>query len=167
MAYEKYFQWLINKIEYTDGYIPLLTRLWDIPFNSQERMDENRAADGVGLRYSYFTDPGIVAGMNYNHPVSVLEVFIALAGRMNSIVEDSDDRAPEFFWTMINNIGLGLQTADNFDPSYVDFRLDILFNKQYERDGSGGGLFVITNQNHDMRDADLWYQAMWYLAEEV
>lgn len=171
--YEDYFQWLLYKItpaghsvDEISHYSSLLSYLFDCEFHSQHPMDKNRIYDADKMRSDFYSRPGIVAGMSRNLPISVLEVLIALAERMNQVVEDSDNRTSEFFWTMINNLGLTLNN-DMFYKDYVDMRLGVLYNHDYERDGSGGALFTIHDPNHDMRDADLWYQAMWYLADNV
>lgn len=172
--YQDYFQWLLvkiipngKKLEDISIYSSLLEYLYNTEFASQHPMDQNRIVDGEKLRYDFYEKSGIVAGMHNNQPVSVLEVLIALAERMNKVVEDDKNRAPEFFWMMIDNLGMSTLRNDMFYPRYVNMRLAVLYDHDYERDGSGGALFVINDPNHDMRDADLWYQAMWYLADDI
>lgn len=172
--YEEYFQWLLYKItpaghpvDDISHYSSLLSYLFDCEFQSKHPMDKNRIYDADKMRSDFYSKPGIVAGMSRNLPISVLEVLIALSERMNQVVEDSDNRTAEFFWTMIDNLGLGTEFNEGFDKAYTNYRLGVLYDNAYERDGSGGALFTINDPNHDMRDADLWYQAMWYLADNV
>lgn len=172
--YEKYLNWLLMKVvpnnRSIDDLLPfenLLVYLYNTEFASRHPMDKNRIYDGEKLRVDFYENPDIVAGMRKNHPVSVLEVLIALAERMNQVVEDTENKTPEFFWTMIDNLGLGSEYNTSFDKAYTNVRLGVLYDNAYERDGSGGALFVIHDPNHDMRDADLWYQAMWYLADDI
>jgi len=172
MRYSGYFEWLVKKIspsigENAEDFSRLLEYLYNTPFSSHHPMDDNRIADAEAMRSRYFLRPEIVTGMRKTQPVSVLEVLIALAKRMNQIVEDDYDKAPHFFWLMMENLGLIEQNNVLFDPAYVNYRLDILRERKFEPDGSGGALFIIQNPNHDMRDADLWYQAQWYLADNV
>lgn len=172
MKYDGYFEWLIKKVTPNMGpnaedYQRLFEYLYNSPFSSHHPMDDNRIADAESMRSRYFMRPEIVAGMRKAQPVSVLEVLIALAKRMNNVVEDDYDKAPYFFWMMLENLGLIEQNNIVFDPEYIKHRLDILRERDFEPDGSGGALFVIQNPNHDMREADLWYQAQWYLADNV
>jgi hypothetical protein len=77
------------------------------------------------------------------------------------------NRTGEWFWVGINNLGLGHMYNSNFDENYVDMCLDRFENRQYNADGTDGGLYILENPapNQDMRYADVWYQINWYLSE--
>ena len=75
------------------------------------------------------------------------------------------DRTGQWFWTMIANVGLGSQNDLNYDPAYVDSCIEIFVRRQYDADGSNGGLFILQNPRRDLREVEIWYQAMWYLSE--
>jgi hypothetical protein len=40
-------------------------------------------------------------------------------------------------------------------------------DREYNPDGSNGGLFVLKNPRADLRETEIWYQAMWYLTEQL
>jgi hypothetical protein len=126
-------------------------------------MDRNRAIDGICLREKYGCSNSLL-----NEPCSVLEMLIALAARMeNQIMSsfDAGDRTGQWFWTMINNLELNKLDDDHFNAELADYYIDRFLYREYEFDGSGGGLFVLDRPPQDLRDVEIWIQANWYLGE--
>ena len=79
------------------------------------------------------------------------------------IMDDMEqgNRTGLWFWNMIVNLGLGTMSDNNFDIDYCEFVIDRFLKRKYEKNGKGG-LFSIED-DRDMRTAEIWYQAMWYL----
>lgn len=168
-----YFNWLYEKvtdIRYTPAgsYRLLLAMLHDIDFVAMLDMDENRATDGIELRYQFGNKMGIepteVAYYLDKRPASVLEVLIGLAERYEiHILGDSNygNRCALWFWSMIENLGLDEMEDSCFDPEITSQVIDKFLNRQYERNGRGGAFY--TTQNCDMRTIEMWYQfSIWY-----
>ena len=129
--------------------------------------DENRAEDGIALRYrfAYGYHSPASAETFLDGPCSVLEMMVALAIRCEETIMDNPligDRTGQWFWGMIVSLGLGSMMDDRFDEDYVDFVINRFLNREYEPNGKGG-LFTIKNCVQDLRDVEIWYQICWYL----
>lgn len=145
-------------------------RLHSITFSYSIPNDANRAEDGEDLRYRFTLLQGYEYIPNeWNDPCSVFEMMAALAIRCEETIMDNPDigdRTGQWFWGMINNLGLGAMTDDRFDKIYVDAVIERFLNRDYEPDGTGG-LFRIKNCRQDLRDVEIWYQLNWYLENFV
>lgn len=171
---QAYFEWLIEigiGFEKYERYSKLIHALDGTDFIYTIPLDGNRFEDGIALRYRYgieeCVDESEIASVLDIHPCTMLEMMIALAFRVEeSIMSNADDgdRTKKWFWIMIDSLGLSDMTNDHFDMEYFQSAMDRLTNHMYERDGSGG-LFTIPNSKRDMRTAEIWYQANWYLVE--
>lgn len=172
---QDYFHWLCDLIHAEDGHATfsllaqeLHTRefVWTIP------NDDNRAMDGRGLRERYaYENPYERTKTLDDMPCSVLEMLIALAGRMDfelSDANDDTDLTTSYFWEMMDNIGLSSYSDDVFleidGPFAVDAIIQALLNREYDGDGEGG-LFPLKHPQEDQRDVELWYQMNAYLEE--
>ena len=176
---EEYYGWLLDKVMddrhlARRSYCKLLSYLFDTEFVwlKSMPMDENRAIDGLDLRRTFASDCGyiysdVIDSMGHS-PCSMLEMMIAVAVRCEvHIMQDEEfgNRTGQWFWTMIVNLGLDSQTDEHFDECAADAIIAIFTNRQYERNGEGGGLFVIHNSRYDMRTTEIWYQLNYYLSE--
>lgn len=156
-----YFNCLYDVIDNTKciSYRKLLQHLHSIEFEFIIPRDANRAADGVDLRYRFGYDRHI------GGPCSVFEMMVALALRCEEwIMTDGryGDRTGQWFWAMIKNLGLASMTDDRFDKEFVNEKIQIFLNRNYEPDGTGG-LFTVRNCDCDLRDVEIWTQLLWYL----
>lgn len=170
----EYFDWLCNivcknRFHKANSYRKLLQRLHETDFIYYIRNDENRACDGIGMRYRFAVE-------NYRHdkneiedilagPCSVLEMMIALAVRCEENLTDNPDigdRTGQWFWVMIASLGLNGMTDEHFDIDYVDEVMVRLLERKYEPDGKGG-LFTVRNCDEDMRKIEIWAQLLRYL----
>lgn len=169
----EYFDWmcqLVSDKQYIGdrSYRKLLSKLHNIPFTYTIDMDGNRAADGIDLRYRFGYERNyedyIIASFLDDKPCSVLEMIVALALRCETIMEDPDygDRTGEWFWGMIESLGLEFMDDTSFNRDYVDDVIDIFLSRDYGRDGRGG-LFTIKHPKRDLRTVEIWYQMNWYL----
>lgn len=166
----EYFDWMYDlvcadRFHGDISYWDLLTHLHNIPFRYILPMDENRANNGIELRWRFalhcgFRDvPDALDG-----PCSVLEMMIALALECEEWMDDTSygDRTTQWFWGMITNLGLGSMYDSRFDTQYVDNVIDDFLDRKYAPDGRGG-LFRIRDCEYDLRDVEIWHQMCWYL----
>ena len=171
----EYFKWLCNIVcgkRYSKqvSYQKLLNCLHNIDFRYSIPRDENRANDGIDLRYRFarlkhHDDPYDLILDILDRPCSVLEMMVALAIRCEeSIMTDTHygDRTGQWFWVMITSLGLGAMRDDIYDEEYVENCLIRFLNHDYEPNGKGG-LFTIRGIKEDLRKVEIWYQLCWYL----
>lgn len=169
---ELYFNWLydIMNLKYSrestvTSFESLFRCLHSIPFRWTYRMDENRAADGIGLRKEFYRETGYVDEEQLDGPCSVLEMMIALALRCENQIMDNPlygDRSRFWFWVMVRNLGLGGQTDDMFNEKTVIDAVNKFLDHNYDRDGEGS-LFYVRNTQKDHRKMEIWAQMSDYL----
>ena len=171
----EYFEWIYDLIcgqryQYAVSFRKLLIYLHDTEFTYLIPRDENRAKDGINLRYrfclacGYDDSYGIIMNI-LKGPCSVLEMMVALSIRCEEeIMDDPDlgDRTSQWFWRMIVSLGLGSMVDERFDISMVHDVVERFLNREYEPNGKGG-LFTIRHCEYDLRDVEIWYQLCWYL----
>lgn len=171
---DRYFDWmyqLVSNERYTKGksYKKLLYHLHNIDFQYLLPMDENRAEDGISLRYRFgyekkYEDTMIASYLD-NRPCSVLEMIIALALRCEEhIMYDPEigNRTGQWFWDMITSLGLEYMNDSDFDMTYTNDVIFRFMGRKYKQNGKGG-LFTIEHCKYDMRAVEIWWQMNWYL----
>lgn len=166
---KEYFEWLYDyicrgKFDRGISYKKLFAFLHSIEFRYSIPMDENRAHDGIDLRYRFAQVSDIDRNL-LRGPCSVLEMMIAIAIRCEENIMDDTrygNRTDQWFWSMINNLGLKGMWNDNFDEEEANRIIQRFLNRDYEPDGKGG-LFTVPNCKRDLRDVEIWYQLQWYL----
>lgn len=173
----EYFEWLLGRVS-TGGFNALrygrvLAQLHETEFVYILDMDENRADDGVDLRYRFAYERGMelneARAYLDERPCSVLEMMVALAIRCEEqIMSDPDegDRTGKWFFDMIRSLGLESMTDERFSERKCLYILSRLMRREYEPCGLGG-LFTISNPVYDLREVEIWYQMMLYLEEDV
>lgn len=166
-----YFEWIYElvcngRFAKSITYRQLLTFLHDTEFIYFVPYDENRAAEGIALRYRYCLLHDCEDMECYlTGPCSVLEMMVALAIRCEENIMDDPakgDRTSQWFWSMITNLGLGSMSDNNFNEWLVNDIITRFLERDYEPDGRGG-LFTVKNWNRDMRTAEIWHQLMAYI----
>lgn len=169
----EYFEWLCevvcgDRFHKNISYERLLNCLHSIEFRTVISNDINRAKDGVDLRRRYYLYTGQRAHMN-GCPCTVLEMMVALTIRCEESIMDNPsygDRTKQWFWSMINTLGLSNMDDAHFDEDIVRQKIDIFLDREYEPDGQGG-LFRIKHCRRDLRKVEIWYQLCWYLDQFV
>lgn len=166
---EKYFNWLVNivckdRFANVNSYSKLLSYLHNTPFTWSIPMDQNRAEDGIELRYYFAYEHHIRDYGELEGPCSVFEMVLALAMKMEDIMDDPSygNRTSQWFWRMLTNLGLSGMSNRLFDITYVE---DVVVNflyRNYESNGEGN-IFIVKNPAEDMRDVEIWDQMLWYL----
>lgn len=165
----EYFEWMYHTV--CDGrfaekhsYRKLLTYLHSVEYFWIIPDDGNRAADGEeGLRWRFFYENDLPEE-DMNRNCSVLEMILAMAYRCEEIMDDASvgDRTVQWFWKMINNLGLSGMTDTRFDLIHTEEVIDRFLNRDFEPDGQGS-LFKIRNCEYDLRDVKTWTAMLWYL----
>ena len=169
----EYFEWLFDlmcasRFARQNSYRNLLTHLHSIIFDYSIPNDENRARDGISLRYRFILSHDQYSDSDLDYldgPCTVFEMIAALAIRCEEQYMDNPtvgDRTRQWFWNMIVNLGLGDMCNDRYDEQYVETVIVRFLNRDYEPDGRGG-LFTIPNCRYDLRTVEIWYQLNWYL----
>lgn len=170
----EYLKWLYDAVfDEHDNYIRLATILHDIPFTYILDRDENRAMDGIELRYKfmcansmYDKDYEDIFG---DEPCSVFEMLVALAVRIEDQFMDNleDYRVPKWFSIMLTNLGLAPYTDSYFNNWGMEYEvkgiIDNFLNRTFKPDGYGS--IFTTKRDVDMRDVEFWCQATWYLSD--
>lgn len=173
---KEYFEWLCDFV-YDEkrmsrglSYNKMFSFLFDTPFHWTMTMDENRAADGIDLRYRFGREYGIadpiIASYLDDRDCSMLEMMVALALRMeNQIMENPDvgNRVGQWFWDMVVSLDINMPDS-RFDCGRADASINRLLEHTYKRNGEGG-LFTIRGSGKDMRRTEIWYQMCYYIDE--
>ena len=175
---EEYFEWLYNYVcngraHSNVSYKKLFRVLHSIPFIYIIRNDVNRAVDGKDLRNRFifekrYDDRNLLYLIRGK--CTVLEMIIALAIRCEETIMDDTrygDRTKQWFWTMLNNLGISNITDEVFDNLYhnkecIETHINKFLYHEYEPNGKGG-LFYIRNCDKDLRYEEIWTQLCWYL----
>lgn len=173
---KEYFDWVYHLVcddKYYKklSYFKLLNALYDTQFYYFIERDANVADAGLQLRYRFAYRRGYSRELIEKEidirPCSVLEMMVALSMSIEENIMDDPsygNRIGQWFWNMIVNLGLGSMDDTKFDYNYYIFVINRFMNREYEKNGEGG-LFTVNNATKDMRDVEIWYQAMWYLDE--
>lgn len=170
---DAYFEWmcrLVGSQMYRNrSYRRLLSHMHTVAFRAMLSMDENRASDGIDLRYRFGDEQAIdtcmISAYLDDRPCSVMEMMVALAHRCEEqIMDDPEigDRTGTWFWVMIDNLGLREMSDGQYDRAQVERVLQKFMNRQYKRNGKGG-LFSVERSCRDFREAEIWNQMNWYL----
>ena len=169
----EYFEWLYglvckNRFPADATFRKLLMYLHGAEFTFIIPMDENRASNGVSLRWKYICDRDYSDDIldDLDGPCSILEMMIALSFKCEDFMDDPDigDRFTQWFWHMIVSLGLGTMDDRHFNKRRVKSIVDCFLNRDYSPDGNGG-LFTIENCDTDLRRVEIWHQMCWYLNE--
>lgn len=166
-----YFDWLYSlAMNGNEEYKYLCAYLHGRDFVYILPMDDNRFEDGISLRYRFGREQGFpnsaVARELDTRPCSVLEMMVALALRIEEEImseEDLGDRTSEWFARMLYSLDLLEMTDRRFDESVAERAINNFLNRNYRRDGKGGLFTICDRPDRDMRNVEIWYQAMWYL----
>jgi hypothetical protein len=159
---ERYFHWLLkfigNGLCRKNSYFELLKYLFNTDYYWSIPMDEDRAADGVDLRYRFVVECGEDLEASYMYlsgPPSVLEVLIALSIKMEYIARGSIElsKAGQWFWGMIKCLNI----FDYYDGNFNSEEVEYCLNRWFENEDNAS----IFPNGH----GELWSQAMNFLSD--
>lgn len=173
----QYLDWLCERVESHKAHVrcerELLEVLYGKDFHPLIPNDDNREADGIALRecFGLETDRvGIEDRMGW--PCTLLEMLIALAERMDYILNDlsRSNRTAKWFWLIVGNLKLEEYCPEDQNADDImrrnNRKLRKFLNRKYDYDGNGG-LFPLDNPDKDQRNVELWYQMQEYVMEEL
>ena len=164
-----YFDWLVYQISpdhfMRERYSELLFALYSTEFFWVLQRDRNRAEDGLELRKKF--DREIGGDIDILGPCTCLEMMVALAIRCeNELMYDPDfgDRTDQWFWMMIENLGLDQFDDDNFDEDEIDYILERFMKREY---GIHGKYCMFPSQESidELEKMELAYQINFYVKE--
>lgn len=147
-----------------DGYECLMKKLYSIPFYSDIPLDKNLIDKVIDFRWE-------IGYVGVDKP-SVFEVLVILSMDIERNImhkTEAGNRTSEWYWIMMRHLDFAYFDDEEYDDicdEVVDKNVDILLSRDYNRDGSDGGLFVVNEPDYDMRKAPLWTQTCWFLREK-
>ena len=177
LAVRDYLLWLggfVCPASVQDRYKSLFSVLSERAFVPSVRHDDNREFEGQELRYRYADLEGLSDDFWVGilpEECLILEMLIAMALRIEEdFMHDPElgNRTGQWFWEMLDNLGLADMDDLNYDEDYVQMRINIFLDRDYDRDGVGG-LFRLKHcpKDVDMRKTEIWYQMGYYISEKM
>ena len=169
---KEYFNWLLHFIgngnHRNSEYFTLLRYLYNTVFMWTDVYDSNRASDGISLRDQFASESGVIF-YGYDRPCSMLEMMVALAIKMELILRGSVklSKCSQWFWGMVTSLGLEQMNDCEFDELYFQDVMTNFVRRNYNNDGRGGLFRVRNSENIDMRNLEIWDQAMRYIDEII
>lgn len=167
-----YYKWICSMIFPDENlrtrYSNVLHLLHNTQFQYTMALDENRMKDGIDLRYHFSCAckiPYEIVSQSFDrNSCSMLEMMASLAVRCeNDIMSDNmyGDRTSQWFSLMFCNLGLDKYVNDCWTiNSYYEVKniLRKCMFREYDRDGSNGGLFKFDSPYYDLRNMQIWDQ---------
>ena len=171
LTINKYLRWLRALVEQPGpSYDILFDVAWSLQYSYDIPNDSNRAQDGILLRRRFESETSL--RLPYLGECRMLEFLIALAVRLNEGAYDyrNPNMEPYWFWILMGALGLD-EYDDTYDFSTIHENIaDILMrlnSREYNFDGSGGGLFPLDDAAEDQRGVEIWYQMQAFLRENM
>lgn len=171
-----YFHWLCSFVELDQrpdsndfSWAHCFRLLYNTEYTWVNERDENRACDGLALRWRFILDNPEYEQYIYilDGPCNVLEMMVALAVRCEEQIMDDPaygNRTYYWFFSMIRSLGMSGNYNAGFNRRLCRKCLDRWMNGEYEPDGKGG-LFTLKDPPCDLREVEIWVQLNWWLNE--
>jgi len=167
-----YRNWLCYTM-HADNYHILFDILYGTEFSWILPEDEHRASAGRYLRERFEAETGLACKDEWTDwPCSFLEMLVALAYDMESILYNPSegDSTYIWFWEIVENLDL----ADLDDRTmigspqrtyrHVNSVCYQVCNRTFDRNG-WGGLFPLRAPVEDQREVEIWFQMQSYILE--
>ena len=162
-----YLEWLHDMVGPQEQGITH-DKLWDKLYHYEFVMlvpnDDNRCMDGIALRKEFVHHSGRLfnPGRHWmEEGCTVLEMLIGVARHLSFTAEGE---VGEWFWHLINNLGLTRFNDRRYHAGRVHEILERFVWRGYSYDGNGG-LFPLQEPQEDQRDVELWFQMESYILE--
>ena len=136
---------------------------------SAPKRDIDREKNGLELRKEWYCNN---ITFEDSLPCTVLEMIIGISKRMSEQLmdEDGEDKTAQYFWEIIGNLGLDCWDDDSFgwDTGLAQKKIaktcEILCKRQYNSDGTGGGMFPMPGVlGINQKKMEIWYQMQEYI----
>jgi hypothetical protein len=174
---EKYFAWLYAQVcpvqdkDSPRSYTFLCDRMHQIIFDDRVANDDNRSAEGRGLRVEFLDTR---QGRRYvrrcaeflERDASLFEVLVALCRRANFIADSVSMYT--WFGIMLENLDVSRYSDPHCTPAdgvHIAKILRKMNDRRYGPTGRGG-LFPLNHPPEDQRDTELWYQMSYFMNEK-
>lgn len=119
-------------------YSKVLKYLNNVPFRYTIEMDRNREEDAITMRHD-IAEQLNVHEIEYRD-ASVLEVMVALAKIIDGDImydEDYGDRTFQWFWLMMDNLGLTFYDDNNYSEKHVASIVLNMLDRNFGKNGEG------------------------------
>ena len=168
--HDLYYNWLCSLIDnpneegLIDDNQDVLEALYNKVFyvHPDILMDENRVSDGLSLRRRFEYEKGLRFYNFHTSDCTLLELMVALSIRCEEEILGNGDQT-YLFWCMIDNLELRGCT----DEGFIDYILNNLINRKYEKTGKNGCLFRVKFPQKSLDEVEIWYQMCWYISETM
>lgn len=169
MLDERYFEWLLEKVELLEepvkDLVSLAKKMYITEFTYIIDNDDNRVMDGLDLRYTMMEELNIEADQDWLElECSIFEMLVALSLRIAYL---EDTRPYIWFEYMVANLGLRHINSESKltkNMAKVEATLNRLVKREYSSTGVGG-LFPLKYAPMDQRQTEIWQQMSLYLLE--
>lgn len=171
---KEYYTWLCDLAganQEKNSYFMLIKDMYRYEFTWTVPNDDNRAFEGMNLREIFCHEHLVRFEKDkMDGAPRFLEVVLALAMRIDDLMQDSDDDygVRGWFWVMMDNSGLSRFTDEEYydhgGTEKVYSIMEKIVRRDYHRNGRGG-LFPLKFHKKDQRKTELWYQMNEYLVE--
>ena len=156
----------------------------DFIWDEKIKEDEIRATDAMQLRRKYAEDVGRKANKSLHDidriwksihgKCSTLEVILSMCGRLDEMVNEDEPgtMVGMFFRILARNLGFDFCAEKELSKEDISAIVCRFLKREYNEDGSGGGLFPIQEWSlekgsKDQRQVSIWYQMNAWLAEHL
>lgn len=163
---DQYLDWLyalVGRQAENVDHFHLIRQLHSREFFMIVPNDDNRCADGIALRTEFVRSNRMIRPERVwlNMGCSVLEMLIGITRHISF---EMDGDVGEWFWHLVDNLGLTRYSDGRWNGRAIDEVIERLVWRKYSYDGNGG-LFPLKEPYEDQRDVELWFQMESYMLE--
>lgn len=173
---KEYLEWLCSLVNAGPEWHLLWYKLHNMAFVWIIDRDENRAEDGKYLRYIYSlerVEKGGISGDEIEEylagPCSVMEFLVGLARRIEDDIMydvDAEDRAYEWFWEMIQNLGLDKYDDRHYSEVEIDRIVNRFMSRKYKKNGVGNIFLYGPSWTTFPNNLEIWSQIHFWATEK-
>lgn len=161
-----YITWLYDYMHVCDhpGCAYILDILLSVPYRYSLILDRNTEFYALDLRRQFSEASGENAVFD-EAGCTLLEALIAIAQRIqwNVFWDPDEDRAYQWFWVMIDNLGL----EQAHDPDQIIAICNRLLDRTYSPDGQGALCGFLPDCHTDIREVPFYAQCEQWIVRNV